>query len=168
MKCFKDCDIIAALGEITCAGKPRGTRPDDSDLFRALRRFFLLAFFLLQSDVRNKAFETTNADRFAFPAENAIFLALIFLRADTPTDSRQCVRFFDLRHCTRVILFLDERDKTRNIDRYRAALTALRHFAVQAARSFCQCGFFIVAECDLIKIMCANFRVLCRHLVLFH
>ena len=24
------------------------------------------------------------------------------------------------------------------------------------------------AECDLIKIMCANFRVLCRHLVLFH
>ena len=166
MQRLEDRHIIAFLRQITGTRETGRTSADDSDFLRigcALDRLDLLVLGKLA--VSHEAFEAADGDGFPALREDAVFLALIFLRADAAADGRQCIRLLDRCDGTVEVALLDLADERRDVYRDRASLAALRHLAVQAALSLGHCRFLIVAQSDFVKIVGTDFRVLYRHLV---
>ena len=168
MQRLEDRHSIALPREIARAGKPRGAGADYRDLLRVGRVVDWFHFFVLRHfPVGREAFQTSDSHRLALLAENAIFLALVFLRADAAANRRQRVRLLDFRDGAVKIPRLDLRDKFGNIDAHGTALTALRHLAGQAALRFGHRRLLVVSQRNLVEIVSANLRVLLRHLMFF-
>ena len=168
MERLENRDLVALLREVARAGKAGRARADDGDglrISRDVRLFDLFALF--ERTVGDEALEAADADRLALLAEDAELLALILLWADAAADRGERVRFLDFRDSAVEIALFDFRDELRNVDGDRAALAALRHFAMQAALCLRDGRFLVVAERDLVEIMCADLRVLHGHWMFF-
>ena len=161
---LKNRDLVAALREIARAGKPGRAGADDRDALRIWGRGERrIRHLLSERPIRCEPLETADADRLALLAEDAVFLALVLLRADAAADRRQGVRLLDFLDGAVIVAFLDLRDERGDVYRDRAALAALRHLAVEAALRLRDGRLLVVAERDLLEIMRADLRRLHGH-----
>ena len=168
MERFENRNLVAFFREIPRAGKAGRPRADDGNALRVCRDFRLrdrFAFF--ERTVGDETLEAADADGLALLAEDAVFLALVFLRADAAADGRQRVRFLDFRDSAVIVALFDLRDEFRDVDGHGAAFAALRHFAMQAAFCLRDRRLLVVAERDLVEIVRADARVLHRHRMFF-
>ena len=150
MQGLEDRDIVAFFRQVTGAREARGASADDGYFLRISRaRNGLDVFFPGQLAVGGEALETADGHGFATLGKDAVFLALILLRADAAADGRQGIRFLDGRDGAVEVTLLDLGDERGDIDRNRTALAALRHLAVQAALRLGNRRLLIVAQCHL-------------------
>ena len=96
LKCLENSYLIAQPCQISGTGQTSRTAADNGNPLTVGFCCFLLAgIAMLSGVVCHKAFQTTDCNRFALLAADALTLALILLRTDTAADCRQTVRGTD-------------------------------------------------------------------------
>ena len=168
MQCFKQGYLIPEADQIAGRGQAGRSPTDDrhfADFF--LGRQFRHRAASAQRKVGDKPFQTANGDRFPFYSADTELFALIFLGADPTADRRQIVILADDFIGGDIIAFFNFTDECGNINSNRAAITAGRVFALQAAGGFGFGGFFIITQGNFVKIMPANVGFLFRHFMFY-
>ena len=85
---------------------------------------------MLTRIVGNKALQAADSDRLALDTQHTFALALVFLRADTAADSRQCALLLKDFISLGKVFLCNLMDKLRNININRAAAYTTRFGAV--------------------------------------
>ena len=162
---FKHSDIVAHLCQIACAGQPRRTGADNSDLLAVLFRQHGCFVRLGAVPVGDETFETADGDRFSLDTKDALAFALVFLWADAAANGRQTGVLFQTLGRFGEIAFRQGGDEIRNIHMHRAAFHTAWFGAMQAALGLGDRRFRAVAQGHFVEIGDANLRVLYRHVV---
>ena len=147
-----DGDVAAVAHEVGRRRQARRARADDGDLARAgcskrggsaLRGCGVVA---------DETLEPADRHRLELAADDALRLALRFLRADAAADRREQVGLVDDRQRAVDVAHQQVADEARNVDRDRAALDAGRLRALDAALGLGQRIGHRVAEVDFLEV----------------
>ena len=160
-------NLIALPCKIARAGKSRRARTDYCDpVTVALRLYnsFICVFIMI---IGNKPLKPSYSNRLEFYAKRTFAFALAFLRTNSAAYRRQRRSpVYYLISALKVAL-LYSRYKIGNVYIDGTPVNAGVILAVKTAFCFLNGYFSGIAEGYLVKIMCANIRLLCRHLMFF-
>ena len=139
---FENGNSVATLCQVACAGQRCGTGANNSNLVAVGFGLYNFNCFLSVVVVSYETFDAADCNGFALDAAVAELFALVFLGADTAANCGQAgVQRNDAVSFIVVALF-SSLDESGDVQINRAALTAVRNLAVQAASSFVLYLFF--------------------------
>ena len=157
--------IIAHFSQITGASQAARAAAYYGNLLALAfcRSFYIVIQAMLTRIVGNKALQAADCYRLALDTQHALAFALVFLRADTSADSRQCTLLLKNFISLGKVFLCHLMDKLRNININRAAAYTTRFGAVQAALCLVYRHFLSVAKCYLLKVFVTHISRLLRH-----
>ena len=116
VQCLENGNIVAHSQKFLCTGKSRRSTSDNSHLVSVLFDLYAKVEVVFARPVTDKTLQLTNCNRFALYAENALALALCFLRTNATADSRQSRILVDYPCCGSKITFCNFSDKIWNLN----------------------------------------------------
>ena len=164
MQCFKYGHIISQLGEVSGNSESGRSGAGDGYFltvgFSNCRDGNFTAFAFI---IGSKSLQPANGHGFAFFTQNAGFFTLIFLRANTATNRRKTVGFFQNLCRLDKITFGNLFDEFRDLYVNRTAGDTSRLFALNAALCFDDRRFLGITEWHFFKVLNPFLRILLRH-----
>ena len=113
---LKNGNIVAHSQKFLCTGKSRRSTSDNSHLVSVLLNLYAKVEVVFARPITDKTLKFANRNRFALYAENALALALCFLRTNATADSRQSRILVDYPCCGSKITFSNFSDKIWNLN----------------------------------------------------